>query len=64
MSNLEQMIDVAKSCPGYKPVSDKLEAVSSISSQKSCTNCSNYEYGKCRKNLFDDVLTSLPNWKK
>ncbi|WP_123052605.1 hypothetical protein [Clostridium sp. JN-1] len=64
MSNIEQMMQVAKNCPGYNPVNDKLEAVCNLPSQKSCTNCKNYDYGKCVKDLFDDVLTSLPDWTR
>lgn len=59
MPNGQQMMHVANECIGYKPTITNVESNIGNSSSKSCTNCKNLKDGKCIKNLFDEVLTSL-----
>lgn len=59
MANVEQMMHVANSCPGYNPLAEDFESNIGTENSKSCNNCSNYRDGKCIENLFDRVLTSL-----
>ncbi|OFI04972.1 hypothetical protein CLOACE_19860 [Clostridium acetireducens DSM 10703] len=59
MSNMEQMMHVANNCIGYEPIYEGFQSSIGTKLSKSCSNCNNYKEGKCIKNLFDDVLTSL-----
>lgn len=59
MANMEQMMHVANSCPGYNAT--RAGIVSGIGKEngKSCANCDHWENNRCNINLFDEVLTSL-----
>lgn len=56
-SEMEKMA-VAQNCSGYEP--RNAAVMSSMGSlSESCNNCSNYIRGKCVKNLFDYVSSTL-----
>lgn len=57
--NRDQMMHVANSCVGYEPTHSGVESNIGTDSSKSCVNCKNLKDGKCVKDLFDTVLTSL-----
>ena len=59
MANMEQMMQVAKSCDGYRGIREGFVNSIGIDESKSCTNCRYLRNDKCQKKLFDDVLTSL-----
>lgn len=59
MPNVEQMMHVGNSCGGYESIGGTFESNIGTSSSKSCANCKNLQDGKCVKDLFDPVLTSL-----
>lgn len=57
VSEMEKM-EVAQNCSGYEP--RNAAVMSSMGSlSESCSNCSNYVKGKCIKNLFDDISSTL-----
>lgn len=59
MANMEQMMHVAQSCPGYEPMQSYVSNTIGAEDSKSCANCHNFHDNKCVVNLFDNVLTSL-----
>ena len=59
MSNEEQKMHVANSCPGYRGIREGFESSIGSENSMSCDNCRYLRNDKCQKNLFDDVLTSL-----
>jgi hypothetical protein len=59
VANIEQMMNVANSCAGYRGIREGFENNIGSETSKSCTNCRYLRNDKCQKNLFDLVLTSL-----
>lgn len=59
MANMEQLMHVGQSCPGYEALGSGFENSIGLENSKSCTNCHNYQGGKCVVNLFDKVLCGL-----
>lgn len=59
MANIQQMMHIANSCPGYSPITSEVTSTIGACNSKSCTNCHNLKNDKCVVNLYDKVLTSL-----
>ncbi|MCY6485920.1 hypothetical protein OW763_16550 [Clostridium aestuarii] len=59
MANFQQLVNVAKNCPGYTPRQNQFTSMTSGSECDSCDNCKNYVSNECQANLFDSVLAGL-----
>ncbi len=59
MANIQQMMHVANSCPGYSSTHSDIQSNIGGTHSKSCANCNHWQNDKCNINLFDQVLTGL-----
>ncbi|GAA0746374.1 hypothetical protein [Clostridium oceanicum] len=59
MANQFEMMQVANECPGYQAESSAMQSNVGTHDSKSCENCKNLVAGRCVKNLYDSVASSL-----
>ena len=62
MANSHQLRSVAQSCPEYTYIGNLGNGLSAISNENKdvrCDTCIHWENGKCKIDIYDDILTSL-----
>ncbi|WP_461207751.1 hypothetical protein [Clostridium sp. DL1XJH146] len=59
MATYQQLLAVAKECPGYEMKTQGFISRANSNVQTSCENCKNFVDDKCKAGLFDEVLSEL-----
>lgn len=58
MVNEELKMRIAQNCHGYNG-RHAYSMLSSVGNSQSCDTCKNYVWGKCTKDLFDEVYKEI-----
>lgn len=58
MANLNELMDVARHCPGYSPQQDSfIDAYKN--NDISCETCKHFQEHQCELNLYDKIAAGL-----